>query len=43
MSEILLTQGCMKFRSFLLEVLRLAEFLTLRSSLFDSDIPEGRK
>ena len=32
----------MKFRSFFLKVLRLAEFLMLRSSLFHSVIAEGK-
>ena len=41
-SKILLAQGRMKFRSFFLKVLRLAEFLMLRSSLFHSVIAEGK-
>ena len=32
----------MKFRSLFLKVLRLAEFLMLRSSLFHFDIAEGK-
>ena len=32
----------MKFRSFFLKVLRLAEFPMLRSSFFHSDIAEGK-
>ena len=38
----LLAQGHMKFRSLFLKVLRLAEFLMLRSSLFHYNIAEGK-
>ena len=41
-SKILLAQGRMKFRTFFLKVLRLAEFLMSRSSLFHSVIAEGK-
>ena len=41
-SKILLALGRMKFRIFFLKVLRLAGFLMLRSSLFHSDIAEGK-
>ena len=37
-SKILLAQGCMKFRSFLLKAFSLADFPMLRSSLFHSVI-----
>ena len=42
-SRILLAQGRMKFRSFFLKVLRLAEFQMLRSSFFHSVIAEGKQ
>ena len=42
MSKILLAQGPMKFRSVFLKVSRLIEFLMLRSSLFHSDLAEGK-
>ena len=42
-SKILLAQGCRKFRSFYSKVLRLAEFLMSRSSLFHSVISERKK
>ena len=41
-SKILLAHGRMKFRSFFLKVLRLAEFLMSRSSLFHSVIAERK-
>ena len=41
-SKILLALGRMKFRSFFLKVLRLAEFLMLKSSLFRSVIAEEK-
>ena len=37
-----MTQGRMKFRSFFLKVLRLAEFAMLKSSLFHFVITEGK-
>ena len=36
-------QGQMKFRSFFLKILRLAEFLKLKSSLLYSERAEGKK
>ena len=41
-SKTLLAQGRMKFRSFFLKLLKLDEFLMLRSRLFHSDIAEGK-
>ena len=41
-SKILLAQLRFKFRSFFLKVLRLAQFLMLRSSLFHSILAEGK-
>ena len=40
--EITIGTRPMKFRSLFLKVLRLAEFLMLRSSLFHFDIAEGK-
>ena len=42
MPKVLLAQGRMKVRGFFLKILRLAEFLKLKSSLFHPDIAEGK-